>query len=234
MSDAITAISQSMNADLLRLRATGQNIVNANTNGFRATRFLPVNETADSSQLERIPGPEALAEHIALQAGTLQNTGRSLDVALSGNGFFKILTPDGVRYTRDGAFRLDANGNLLTAAGFPVLGENGAIALKDASITINTAGDILKGGVVVDRFAVAAPAPDAVIRASDKSLYSFSADTVPVYTTHQGMLETSNVDVTGEMVRMIEISRHLQSVQRAMGVYDRMLDVGINQLGSSR
>lgn len=235
MSDAITAISESMNTDLLRLRAASQNVTNAGTHGFRAIQFLPVTQSADSTAGNRIPGPENLHEQISMSSGSLQSTGRSLDVALSGNAFFSVMTPAGVQYTRNGSFNLDAEGRLLTAAGFPVLGESGSIALRDASFSVDLDGRIMQEGVVVDRFVLASPADGSEVQSAGTGLYTFKA-TGETHSArvHQGMLETSNVNVTNEMVRLIELSRHLESVQRAMVTYDRMLDVGINQLGSKR
>lgn len=235
MSDPITAISQSMNADLVRMRAVSQNVTNAGTNGFRALQFLPV-DIDDAIQAGRIPGPEMLAENVSLQAGSLRSTGRSLDLAISGNAFFTVLTPEGVRYTRDGAFQLDGEGNLLTTAGFPVLGESGPIRLQDASVTVTLAGELQTDDAVVATLSLATPASADSVRSLGGNLYSFNnADNDATNSTiHQGMLETSNVSVTDEMVRLIELSRHLESVQRAMNTYDRMLDAGINQLGSKR
>lgn len=232
MTDAITAISQSMNADLAQLRTVGQNISNAGTHGFRANSVVPAVDNLSGSG---IPNPENMRTYVSTESGALQSTGRSLDFAISGDGYFAVSTPDGVRYTRNGAFSLDAEGRLLAASGHPVLGEGGEIRLKNASVSVTLDGLIYTDGEQVDAFVLASPGKEQSIEVADGGLYSFKAagdDTAS--RIHQGMLEASNVNVTSEMVRMIELSRHIESVQRAMLSYDRMLDTGINQIGSKR
>ncbi len=135
-----------MKAQELLLDNTANNLANVNTTGFKRSHL----DFADLlySTLQQ-PGTEVAAGQVAptglqigsgvrasgttkvFTPGTLEQTGNSLDVAIEGDGFFKVQLPNGeVRYTRDGAFRLDNNGQLVTTGGY----------LLDAGITVQDGG----------------------------------------------------------------------------------------------
>ena len=86
--------------------------------------------------------------------GNLESTGNPLDVAIQGPGFFAVQTGDGVRYTRNGSFRVSANGQLLSASGDPVLGEQGPIQLANGSVTISGDGTISIDGALAGKLRV--------------------------------------------------------------------------------
>lgn len=216
MSDALSAISQMMSQDLNRLRDISQNVTNVNTPGYRAVTDMSGNNT-----------------RISMRAGPLKQTGRALDLAISGEGFFAVSTPEGVRYTRDGQFQLKANGDLVTATGNQVLGVNGPITLPSDSVTIDATGQIQYGGEVIGKLQIVSLEHPEKVQPSGNSLYSYGADASSAnsFSVHQGTLEQSNVDVTQEFVSMIGLTRHLQGVQHGIMAYDQMLNIGINQIG---
>lgn len=238
MSDAITAISQAMNGDLTRLQAVSQNITNSSTNGFQSVRMIPVEPNGTSSVSTGAASGLSVRYQPVVTGGvgSMADTGRSLDLALDGPGYFQVQTADGPRLTRLGSFQLDREGRLITGRGGIVMGENGPITLPGSSVHINRAGEILEDGRVIDRLKVVMPRTTGGLRPEGNGLYSYdgTVESARDSQVHQGKLAASNVDVTGEMVRLIELSRHMESVQRAMSAYDRMLDTGINKLGSNR
>lgn len=233
MSDPLTAISNALNTDLKRLETISHNITNANTHGFKAMQLVPV----DNSSMfpGSIPDVHSLTNKLSTGDGTLQSTGRSLDFAISGSAFFSVMTPDGIAYVRNGSLSLNARGELITAAGHRLLGESGSITVQDNSFRVTEDGAIEVDGLTVDRLRLASPRDGTeVTRATDGTFRFGEGMLSRDAKVHQGMLETSNVDVTAEMVRLIETSRHMESVQRAMRIYDQMLDTGINQIGKGR
>ncbi|MFO7555375.1 MAG: flagellar hook-basal body complex protein, partial [Desulfobacterales bacterium] len=98
----------------LRFETISNNIANSNTNGFKKD-IISFYQALDMQSISKTD----------FSQGPVRFTGDDLDIALSSKGFFKVETPKGLRYTRDGAFSINAEGNLVTANGDKVLGENG-------------------------------------------------------------------------------------------------------------
>jgi flagellar basal-body rod protein FlgG len=141
----------------------------------------------------------------------------------------------GPLYTRQGNFRLDAQGRLVTASGLPVLGKGGEIRLNTPQPVIDSDGNVFEGEQMVAQLQVAGfPEPDSLIGLG-QGLYSASEARAPEQTdlirVRQGYLEASNVALADEMIRMIETVRHFESSQRVLKSYDSMLDKSINVIG---
>lgn len=232
MTDALAGIAQIMERDISRLRTISQNVANSSTPGYRA-----VSETGIQGQaLGPSAATGATQTQVSTQAGALMQTGRSLDVALSGSGFFAVSTPDGVRYTRNGQFHLKPDGTLVTAGGSPVLGVDGSLVLPGDSVSIATDGSITNGSTVIGRLQVMVFADPSQLQPAGDNLYSFTGKTQPAtdYQVHQGNLEGSNVEVGAELVNIIGLTRHLEGVQRSVLAYDQMLGSGISEIGKPR
>ena len=101
-------------AQQYRFENISNNLANINTNGFKKS-VISFDKALSQNSISSID----------LSPGPIVHTGNKLDIALEGTGFFKIQTSEGIRYTRDGAFTLDTDGQLTTRSGNPVLGENG-------------------------------------------------------------------------------------------------------------
>lgn len=229
MTDALSAIAQIMNRDVDQLRTISQNVANSATPGYRA-----VAETNPAST----PTGEVHAgwAQVSQRAGAMIPTGRALDLALSGDGYFAVSTPGGVRYTRNGQFQLKPDGSLVTAAGDPVLGTDGPLVLPDASVTIGADGNISDGRDTIGRLRVVSFTDPALLQPAGDSLYSFDGSTQPAadFQVHQGTLEGSNVEVGTELVNIIGLTRHLEGIQHGVMAYDQMLNSGINEIGKPR
>jgi flagellar basal-body rod protein FlgG len=171
--------------------------------------------------------------------GTLQQTGNSLDMAVNGRGFFQILRPDGsITYTRDGSFKLDGDGQMVTSGGYPL---EPSISIPSDALSVTVGID---GTVSVLQPGSAAPSQVGSITLADfinptgldpigenqfrESLSSGSPSvTTPgqsgVGILSEGSLETSNVNVVEELVSMIETQRAYEMNSKAISNADQML-----------
>ncbi len=167
--------------------------------------------------------------------GGLGQTDNKLDFALKGDGFFKIQTPEGIRYTRDGSFLTDSKGQLVTAEGYQVLGKNGPIILNP-DFNINTKGEISVGNEYVDQINVVNVLNVNGLRKQGQNLYKIEENMNPQEEAFageilQGFVENSNVNTVNEMVDMINILREYESSQKVIRSYDEMLGKAVNEIG---
>jgi flagellar basal-body rod protein FlgF len=117
------------------------NLANVSTDGFKAQRVF-------ARLLDGIrPAADAISD---LSTGSLKQTGNATDVALKGNGFFVVATPNGERYTRGGSLRIDDKHFLVDANGNQLLGTKGAMKLGDGPIDISSDGTVKQNGQIVD------------------------------------------------------------------------------------
>ncbi|ADL55078.1 flagellar basal-body rod protein FlgG [Gallionella capsiferriformans] len=243
-----------LDAQQTQMDTIANNLANVSTNGFKRSRavfedllYQTIRQPgAQSSQQTQIPSglqigtgvrPVA-AERIHTQ-GNLQQTGNQLDVAINGSGFFQVLMPDGsTGYTRDGSFQRDAQGQMVTASGFPV---QPAISLPANAITVTIGRD---GVVSVTQPGVAAPVQvgsmqvttfinPAGLMAQGENLYQETASSGTPSTNvpgtngsgllSQNYVETSNVNVVEEMVNMIQTQRAYEINSKSITTSDQML-----------
>jgi flagellar basal-body rod protein FlgF len=213
------------------------NLANVNTTGFKADR--PVFETALQRTLYRVQGTGATpigtlsagalltTTYTDLQPGPLMRTGNPLDVAIEGEGYFAVQTPAGIRYTRNGAFSLNAEGILITREGFPVLGTQGVIRLpRSATLEIGEDGSLRIDGKVVDRLQIV----QGTMRKDTNGWLVGNATPVATPRLITGMLEGANVNIVREMVEMIEYLRAYETHQRAIQAQDETLGRAINEI----
>ncbi|MES2729293.1 MAG: flagellar basal-body rod protein FlgF [Pseudomonadota bacterium] len=196
------------------------NIVNATTTGYRAQNPL-FEEYLDKQRGEK----EALSfvmdygQYDTTKPGTMQLTGGTFDVALSGPGFFGVQTPDGLRYTRAGNFTTNASGELTTASGHKVASSGGGsitIPQDAKDIAITDDGSISSSSGVLGRIMIQEFTDPQSLAPEGNGLYKTNESGTTATNTKavQGTLEGSNVQPVLEMTRMIEISRDYQSIQR--------------------
>lgn len=218
MTQSIDTIARSLSADMHALAGVSQNVANMTTPGYRASRQVETFESTLSA--------------LDLGDGALVNTGRPADLALQGHGFFGVQQDGKTLLTRSGQFRVDESGNLVDTAGRAVMGEGGPIVLGAGEFSVMENGDVRQAGSVVDRLALFDAADASSLQALGDGLYGLQGDPVPgTAKVHQGALEGSNVDPGGEMVRLMEITRHAGAVQHAISTYHAALSAGIDRLG---
>ncbi len=176
---------------------------------------------------------EIATDHVQ---GAMKTTGNMLDLAVAGEGYFAIQTPQGVRYTRDGSFYRQANGALVTARGQAVLNaQNRPIMLPDSTtISIGAKGEIMDGARRIDTLQfVQFDDRRAVLKQGD-NLYRPQEGATPQAATgdiQQGMLENSNVNIASEMVSLINNYRIYEAGSRALVTQDSMTDKVVNEVG---
>lgn len=221
MIDPISGLARYLSADVRAIGSLGQNVANLTTPGFRAVQHV-----------ENFGSQLGSVDKVDTRDGALLHTGRSLDVALQGPGFFQVSVNGQTFLTRDGQFHLGADGNLTDAMGRAVMGTGGPISLSSDEVTIGEDGTIRSGDDVLDTLAVVDVGDGATLQSLGNNLYSATGDLSPSSAhVHQGALEGSNVDPGHEMVRLMEVMRHASSVQHAISTYHSALVSGIDQLG---
>jgi flagellar basal body rod protein FlgG len=204
-------------------------LANAGTSGYKS-------EHVATSAAERSPFRQALdsaidvvdsERRVDMRPGLMASTGRDLDAALEGPGFFAIQTPEGERYTRDGAFVRRSDGVLTTRDGNPVLGEDGEIRLGNGLVKIGTDGTIEAGGVLAGRLKVVAfDAPEDLARESG-ARFRAAPGVTPAASTARvigGSLESANVSVIERMATLTEITRAFEGLQRGISVLANDID----------
>ncbi len=214
------------------------NIANASTGGYKADReFYSLYAAADADADSGTTMPVIQKQYTDLSQGMLQPTGNSLDVALTGAGFFAVQGPGGPLYTRNGNFRLASDGRLISAEGYPVRGTGGAaITLPGTQpIEISSDGTVMQGGKAIGQLQVADFTSGAGL-SKQGSNYFRSADpagqvALPTGTTvEQGKLEASNSGTAESAVRLISIMRQFEMLQKAAAMGTDMDKQAIEQV----
>lgn len=241
-------------AAMQRLDVIASNLANVNTSGFKKDRLAFESVLAGTRNPPAVP-PNQTADPVLLQgrmltdhsSGAMMQTGNPLDMALQGDGFFVVSTPDGVAYTRQGHFRLSGDGTLVTANGYPVLSGAGQQPIRidaagqagggkpvvdhQGNITLN--GEAIGSLAIVDfpkPYQLTKIAGTLFVPAADADNGAAPQAASALTTVAQGALEQSNVDSISEMVQMVEASRFFESCQRVVRNYDDMAAKAVNEL----
>jgi flagellar basal-body rod protein FlgF len=223
-----------------RLDTIANNIANMNTGGFRAE------EVSFSTLLSKAgKSPTAFATagetYISRRTGDLVSTGNPLDVAVRGDAFFALQTPEGIVYTRDGRLRMDESGALLNVNNHPILDAGGSGIRLDPTAgppTIAQDGMISQNGVEVGAIGLFAIDPAARLTRHGDSAVTPDIPAQPVLDFSsegvvQGMSEGSNVNPVLEMTRMITVSRAFEGAANAIQSSENSLQDAIKALGAT-
>ncbi len=258
---ALWVAKTGLDAQQTRMAVIANNLANVNTTGFKKSRaifedlvYQNIRQVgAQSTQNTELPtglqlgtGVRTVATEKLHSQGNIQQTENSLDVAVNGRGFFQILNPNGdINYTRDGSFKLDSTGQLVTSSGM-LLEPNITIPNDALSVTIGRDGtvSVLQPGspasVQVGQIQLADFINPAGLSPAGENLFNESvASGAPVIgipgeeefgAVFQGSLETSNVNVVEELVNMIETQRAYEMNSKAISTTDEMLSFVTQQL----
>ncbi|ABD87069.1 flagellar basal-body rod protein FlgF [Rhodopseudomonas palustris] len=209
-----------------QMDVVANNVANVNTTGFKADKSLFQEYLSPGAHEDNFIGRDRRVSYVQDRAtfhdfssGPLEQTKNPLDVAIDGNAFLAVQTPAGERFTRDGGLQINAQGQLVTASGYQVLGTNGPIVFQptDKEITIADDGNVtvLEGSSAVDslrgKLRLVNFAEAQRLLKEGSNLYSAGpgAAAQPALTArvHQGYIEKSNVNAVAEMSKMIEVTR---------------------------
>lgn len=241
MSTIVAATETGMLNDAERLRIISNNLANVGTVGFKrqlavSPSFDQVQSAAGTGSGERA-GP-VLTAYADRSAGTLTHTGNPLDLALEGDAYFVIDTGLQEAYTRQGTFRLDADGQLVTANGEKVVTTEGDVRLTSPAPSIDAQGNIRDNGAVVGQLKLVTVNNPQSLLETGNGLYTATDSTVAAPAdaarVRQGYTEAANVVSMNEMIKMIETVRHFEASQKMLQGYDAMLDRAITDLGSTQ
>lgn len=253
------AIAQQRKIDTI-----ANNVANANTPGFKKdqlvfkehlTAFQKGVQDTDLPRKEWKPEDfyrsyDAENGHVKIdgnytihEQGQLSPTKNPLDLAINGQGFFEVLTPNGVRFTRRGVFSLSNDGTLVTSSGNPVLmkatNEDTPVASRMIKVTgtpsINLQGEIFVRGQKVGDLSVVEFRDLHGLRKEGNALFinkhAENLERTPKQSMiHQGFVEESNVNAVQEMSSLIKAHRHLESIQKVISAYDTMSQKGVNEI----
>ncbi len=199
------------------------NLANMNTTGFKGEKMMFVEHLVRSRGGNKIGGERiAYVRDIAtvrdLSEGAFKKTGNPLDLAIHGDGFFTIGTQGGDRYSRNGKFQMDPNGQLITRDGDPLLSDGGEpffLSPEDTTIDIASDGTLSTENGVLGKIALVRFENRHKMHLVAGGLYSSRQEAIPVESPNiaQGMLEESNVQPIVEMTRMIQVHRTYESAK---------------------
>lgn len=224
------------------LDVVANNIANADTTGFKVEQLLVGAEVGERARNAFVrPGVSFVLDNGVGRdygQGALEQTGRTLDFAIEGEGaFFKLQDGAGEAYTRDGAFTLDATGRLTSQGGMPVLGDGGEIVLNPelGEPSVGADGTISQNGELVGRLSVVRFDTLGVLEKGGDGLYrntsNAQAQEAPDALVRQGMLEGSNVNPILEITNLIEIQRAYESVSRMIENSNDLSRRAVERLG---
>jgi flagellar basal-body rod protein FlgG len=243
-----------LDAQQTQMDVISNNLANVSTNGFKRSRavfedllYQTLRQPgAQSSQQTQLPsglqlgtGVRPVATERIFTQGNLQQTNNDKDVAIQGDGFFQVLMPDGTTaYTRDGAFQIDAQGQMVTSSGYTVqpaiqipAGAQKITVGRDGTVSAtlpNTVAPTQVGTLQLATFI-----NNAGLESRGENLYTETAasgapnqnapGTNGAGTLSQGYVETSNVNVVEELVNMIQTQRAYEINSKAISTSDQML-----------
>lgn len=225
------------------LDITANNLANVDTVGFKFEDMLASADPqapASSSGGANSPVVFVAGDGVARDytQGSLTQTGSPLDLAIDGRGFFQISTDVGPRYTRDGRFRLDATGRLVTQDGDAVEGDGGDIVLdpKKGPVAIAANGDVSQSGQTVGKVSIVTFDSLAALTKDGNNQYRNDSNLAPTPATsaqlRQGMLENSNVQPVVQITHLIEISRAYEAISSMMNDTATLSNTAVQRLGA--
>ncbi|HIJ80667.1 MAG TPA: flagellar basal-body rod protein FlgF [Desulfuromonadales bacterium] len=241
-SGMYAAVSGSL-ASMKRLDIISNNLANANTIGFKKDRISFEGLLASATPQPQVPqsttaDPILQKENVFIDfaSGMSRQTGNPLDVSLDGDGFFAVTTPDGTAYTRQGNFRLSADGTLVTQDGLPLQAQGGGnVRIQGSRVEIDGKGAIMVDGTAVGALNVVDFQKPYNLTKTANALFvpvnPQEATQPGTAAVQQAHLEGSNVESISEMIQMIETNRYFEACSKVIKGYDDMATKAANEIG---
>jgi len=213
-----TAISR----DIRRLEITSNNLANSDSPGFKKL------QVSFAKRGENV----AMNSFRTTQSGVIANDGDPFHLAIIGNGYFRVSTPNGEFLRRGGDFTVDAEGRLMTATGESVMGDGGEIVL-DGTPEIRGDGTILVNGETIDVIQLFVPVDEGQLIPAANGNFLYNGDFVQGHDSRlvQGALEASNTRGVEEMSQLIELTRASDIASRIFRTGSEILKMASTDLG---
>lgn len=234
MSSGYYAACAGLIARTTSLDTIANNLANTSTPGFRASHnvfssMLATTSDSELSMLNQDANDYGVLSGSRLDTtqGALTPTGNALDFAMEGPGYFEVQTATGTAYTRGGNFRVSPQGQLITNAGDPVLGDNGPITIVGQPVSVSNDGTISSNGAISGRLRMVEFPASVAIKSAGGTYYSAPAGSAATATNsqvRQGMLESSNVNPVTSVVELIQAQREVESMRRVLTMYHTEID----------
>lgn len=221
------------------LDVVANNLANINTNAYRAERLVFAEQLQEVQNGDSLSFVQGLATIRDLTEGQKMSTGGDLDLAIAGRGFFEVAGEGETYYTRDGAFRLDDDGELVTRAGHKVMDDGGSpiqLDQVDGPIAIGKDGVISSGDGPLGKLKVVAFENEQSLVKLRAGLYDADGQTPEAaenFELLQGILEKSNVIGIAEMNRMMQIVQSYKSISSLVDQEHERQRRAIEILGAS-
>lgn len=218
------------------------NMANASTPGFKQEllRIWGVQSQSDTPDLLGQTDTQFIdVRSRDLSQGSLHETGNETDLALNGPGYFKVQTPQGIRYTRNGSFQLNQDRQLVTREGYQVQGKNGPLSFNanDQNFYIDEEGGVHMDQSLGDQLEVVDfPNPQG-LEVQGGNFYAATTDSgteTPTTATKvlQGEIEESNFDPTGAMLQLVNVQRSFEAYMKVLDTVNANDQKAIEQVGS--
>lgn len=263
-----TAVSGAI-AQSTKLDTIANNIANVNTPAFKADRQLfreyltSYEKMPEVIEAPKVPASidsffplnggdksyvDTAGTSTSHSQGSFKITNAPFDLAIEGDGFFEVSTPQGVRWTRNGSFTRNNEGQLVTKQGYPVLSEDDGTPAADRVITvgdagkfsINAQGEIFVNDKSIGNISIKSVDEKDALHKEGANFYklrdnfNYKVEKPSFFKVHQAALEMSNVNVVNEMTEMIKTTRVFESLQKAIQAYDQMNGRLINDVPKMR
>ena len=211
------------------LELVANNLANSSTSGYRSQQSIFRSVLAETPGMPLSPLNFAINQYgvmegtrLDLRQGSLQPTSNPLDLAIEGSGFFVVQTAAGRFFTRDGGFHV-ANGQLVTAAGDAVMGDEGALRLIDGQVSIGPDGTVSVNGALAGKLRVVDFPEGTPLESEGQTYYSAPKGVEKAateFSVRQGVLESSNVNPIAATVELITVQRQFDLMRRALSIFD--------------
>lgn len=237
-----------MMVETVRTDTIANNLANSNTAGYK--KDINVTRDFHDMLIERIndgenPAPKvgnlgmgavSIENYVVHKNGAFIDTGDSMSVAISGSGYFAVETPAGVRYTRNGAFTLNSDGQLVTMDGYAVLGAGGTTInmIDNQPVNISNTGQVYNGDQMVGQLELIDVEDPRTMRKEAGVLFDLNPNAAQRPFTGKiigGMLEASNVNVIEEMVNLIASYRAFEINAKGVQTHDQLNEKAVNDVG---
>ncbi len=247
MNRGIYTSASGMMTETVRTDTIANNLANCKTTGYK--KDINISMDFRSMLIQRIhdgeePAPKVgnlgtgsypVENYVVHQSGSLIDTGNPLHVAISGRGYFAVETPAGVRYTRNGTFSLNDNGQIVTMDGYPVLGAGGqAITVLDNKpVAISQTGRVFNGDQEIGQLELIDVENTRAMHKEAGVFFRLDENArVAPFTGRisSGVLEASNVNIIEEMVNLIGSYRAYEINAKGVQTHDQLNDKAVNEV----